>query len=407
MIGCPSLMGDGAAGISAALRSVDCRTGEATSYAFGRLFGADGRLLPALTLLLTIYVALFAIGLLTGRTRIGVAALTPRMLTLGLVLTFATSWAAYQNVIWTLATGAPDQIASLVAGSHGSATTAFADRLDRLFAGVADAAQAAAKPAATTETGITPATPVVGGFSASTVLWLSALMLLLGTVGVLITSKIALAAMLALGPVFIVFSLFRGTRGLFEGWLKAVVLFACVPLFAVLIGGGAVIAMEPIVSGIAGEGGEPSSRAVAVLFLGSAVYCALMVMAIKTATTLVAGWRLPGGDRETNAAGASAQAVTNAVAARPPMLIQGGMAQTATASSGDERVRGIVASLAAPADSGGGGTGGGGMGRARESAQIIPIGGATPPAVRIDHRVQGLGSRFRERPAIRSKEQIS
>ena len=184
-------------------------------------------------------------------------------------------------------------------------------------------------------------------------------------------------------------------------------LFACVPLFAVLIGGGAVIAMEPIVSGIAGEGGEPSSRAVAVLFLGSAVYCALMVMAIKTATTLVAGWRLPGGDRETNAAGASAQAVTNAVAARPPMLIQGGMAQTATASSGDERVRGIVASLAAPADSGGGGTGGGGMGRARESAQIIPIGGATPPAVRIDHRVQGLGSRFRERPAIRSKEQIS
>ena len=406
MIACPSLMSDGAAGISAALRSVDCHTGEATSYAFGRLFGADGRLLTALTLLLTIYVALFAIGLLTGRTRIGVAALTPRMLTLGLVLTFATSWAAYQNVIWMLATGAPDQIASLVAGSHGSATTAFADRLDRLFAAVADAAQAASKPAPTTETGITPAATVIGGFSASTVLWLSALMLLLGTVGVLVTSKIALAAMLALGPVFIVLSLFRGTRGLFEGWLKAVVLFACVPLFAVLIGGGAVIAMEPIVSGIAGEGAEPSSRAVAVLFLGASVYCALMVMAIKTATTLITGWRLFGSDREARGVAMSLQTATHGPAASLPMLTQARVAPAGNKSSGDERVRGIVASLPAPAEGSAGG-GGSGIGRARQSAQIIPIGGAALPPVRLDHRVQGLGSRFRERPAIRSKEQIS
>jgi type IV secretion system protein VirB6 len=335
-------MSGGSAGISAALRSVDCRTGEATAYAFGRLFGADGRLLTALTLLLTIYVALFAIGLLTGRTRIGVAALTPRMLTLGLVLTFATSWAAYQNVVWTLATGAPDQVATLVAGTHGSATTAFADRLDRLFAAVADAAQAAAKPAPTTETGITPATTLVGGFSASTVLWLSALLLLLGTVGVLVTSKIALAAMLALGPVFIVLSLFKGTRGLFEGWLKGVVLFACVPLFAVLIGGGAVVAMEPIVSGIAGEGGQPSSRAVAVLFLGSSVYCALLVMAIKTATTLVSGWRLFGADRDLRE-NAAATGPATSVSGAPPMLIQGGAIRGPSSSASDERVRGIVA----------------------------------------------------------------
>ncbi|WP_298688696.1 type IV secretion system protein [uncultured Sphingomonas sp.] len=404
MIACPSLMSGGSAGISAALRSVDCRTGEATAYAFGRLFGADGRLLTALTLLLTIYVALFAIGLLTGRTRIGVAALTPRMLTLGLVLTFATSWAAYQNVVWTLATGAPDQVATLVAGTHGSATTAFADRLDRLFAAVADAAQAAAKPAPTTETGITPATTLVGGFSASTVLWLSALLLLLGTVGVLVTSKIALAAMLALGPVFIVLSLFKGTRGLFEGWLKGVVLFACVPLFAVLIGGGAVVAMEPIVSGIAGEGGQPSSRAVAVLFLGSSVYCALLVMAIKTATTLVSGWRLFGADRDLRDSVAASGSATS-VSGAPPMLIQGGAARGPSSSPSDERVRGIVASLPAPADSSGGS--GGGMGRARQSAQVIPIAGAAPPPARIDHRVQGLGSRFRAQPAVRSKEQIS
>jgi hypothetical protein len=58
---------------------------------------------------------------------------------------------------------------------------------------------------------------------------LSALMLLLGTVGVLIVARLALAALLALGPVFIILALFKGTRGLFEGWLKTAVLFAVVP----------------------------------------------------------------------------------------------------------------------------------------------------------------------------------
>ena len=44
------------------------------------------------------------------------------MMTLGLVLTFATSWIAYQSVVWNLATGAPDQVASILTGSRGPAT---------------------------------------------------------------------------------------------------------------------------------------------------------------------------------------------------------------------------------------------------------------------------------------------
>ena len=122
MIACPSFAGTGMSGIAGALRAVDCQSAAATAYAFGQLFGSGGRLLPAMTLLLTLYIAFFAIGLLTGRSRLGIGTLTPRMLTLGLVLTFATSWVAYQNVVWTLASGAPDQIAGLLAGTRGSAT---------------------------------------------------------------------------------------------------------------------------------------------------------------------------------------------------------------------------------------------------------------------------------------------
>ena len=106
---CTSLTASASDSVLSALRAVDCLSNETAAIAFGRLFGSNGVLLPALTILLTLYIAFFAIALLTGRSSIGLAALTPRALTLGLVLTFATSWVAYQTVVWSLATGAPDQ----------------------------------------------------------------------------------------------------------------------------------------------------------------------------------------------------------------------------------------------------------------------------------------------------------
>ena len=114
---CAPLVENASDGVLAALRAVDCLSNEMTALAFGRLFGGQGALLPALTILLTLYIAFFAISLLTGRSRIGISALTPRFITLGLVLTFATSWVAYQNVVWAIALGAPDQIAAIISGT--------------------------------------------------------------------------------------------------------------------------------------------------------------------------------------------------------------------------------------------------------------------------------------------------
>jgi len=405
MSGCPSLgAGDGVAGIASALRTIDCRTGETTAYAFGRLFGADGRLVPMLTGCLTLYVAFFAISLLTGRSRLGVSALTPRMLTLGLVLTFATSWAAYQNVIWTLASGAPDQIAGVLVGTHGSATVAFADRLDRLFSAIADAAHQAGTQGAPTDTGITPAAATVGGFSSATALWLCAILLMLGTAGVVVTAKIALAALLAIGPLFVVLALFSGTRGLFLGWLRSVILFALVPLLAVLIGGGAVGALSPLVEAIAAAGAQPQARDVAVLFLGVCVYCVLMLMVLKTAGTIVAGLKLPGareGDSRSPAPAIREQRVA------PRASAHGDISPPAP-GVGDDRVRHIVSAIAPPTDHAGS-QASGGFGRGRSvSAQIVAIGGDNARSARKpDRRLQGVGSRFREAPARLSKGHVS
>lgn len=403
MSGCATLADvgvSGAAGMADALRALDCQTAQATASAFGRLFGTNGQLLPALTGAMTLYVAFFAIGLLTGRTRVGVAALTPRMMTLGLVLTFATSWVAYQNVVWTLASGAPDEVATLLAGTHGSATTAFADRLDQLFGAISTSAHDATLPGPTTDTGITPAAPTTAGFSSSTVLWLSAILLLLGTAGVLVTAKIALAALLALGPLFIVFALFGGTRGLFNGWLKALALFALVPLLAVLIGGGALGALQPVVASIGQDGVQPDSHKVGVLFLGACVYVALMAMVLKSVGTIIGGWKALGGRAAAGTAGSQTPA------ANIPIINGRSIDRPSTAGGRviDDRVRQMLAALPSSSSSGSAALGDGQTAgaRARDVTRQLSPAHAAPaqlPAI-VDQRLQDVrqGLRRQARP---------
>lgn len=277
---CSALSIGGPSTIADALRSVDCMASEATATAFGRLFGSEGALTVTLTMALTLYIALFAIGLLTGRGSLSLSALTPRMMGLGLALTFATSWMAYSQVIWTLLAAGPDWIAATLLGIKGSASQAFAARLDLLFAAVAEAAEQARQAAGDAK-----------GTSPADILTYAALLLLLGTVGVLVTSRIALAALLAVGPLFLILALFPGTRGLFEGWIRTTVALALVPLFTVLIGAGAVAMLDPVVAGLAG--GAIDFAQATTVFVAAAIHCALMALSLKLVGRLTDGWRLP------------------------------------------------------------------------------------------------------------------
>ena len=386
---CPTFGDGGPSGIAEALRVVDCMSGEAASFAFSRLFGSDALLGQALTLALTLYIAFYAIGLLTGRTSLSVSSLTPRMMTLGIALTFATSWVAYQSVIWNLLVGAPDQIASLLIGSQGSATSLFADRLDTIFAVVAQAAALTEASAA----GLPQSTSLASG---PDLLWLSALLLLLGTVGVLLVARIALAAMLALGPIFIICGLFEGSRGLFEGWIKAAVLFALTPLLAVLIGGATIAMLSPMLDSLAAAGGQVPLRLTTTLFLAAAVYCALMILCLKIAGTMVAGWQLPFSAGRDRKAGAEAAATAQNGPQNPSVAAE---LASATAASSDPRMRSIISAASAGASPA--------FDRAQAATHPLyapatqaaegSIASATTPSPRSDPRLGSLSRHYRPR----------
>ncbi len=55
------------------------------------------------------------------------------------------------------------------------------------------------------------------------------------TAFLVILSKIAVAVLLSLSPIFIAFLMFKSTRGLFEGWLRQLINFAIIPLLTYTI----------------------------------------------------------------------------------------------------------------------------------------------------------------------------
>lgn len=372
-----------AGGVAAALQAVDCVAGETTSAAFGRLFAPGGALLTVLTILLTLYVAFFAINLLLGRASLGVRSLTPRMMTVGLVLTFVTSWIAYSSVVWNLAVGGPDQIATVVTGSQGSATQVFAQKIDVVFEALRQASpgQAAGKD--------------ISAFSPEGMMWLGAMLLLLGTVGVLVTARIALAVLVAVGPVFVVMALFHATRGLFAGWLKGLVMLALVPLLAVLGGSVMLELAVPILAELVRNPNQIDPQAAMAFLLVGAVHVALMIMVLKVAGTMVAGWRVFGllpdkGERgERGAPAASSPAIPAAAAALP--------AQQTTVPP-DRRIPLAAFATGAAANDAGGSPAGGRRDTRVIGAPVASAAGQASPGMAGPSRARGIGSRFRSPP---------
>lgn len=365
-------------GIAAALQAVDCVAGNVTGQAFGRLFAPGGSMATVLTILLTLYVAFFAIQLLTGRSSLGVKSLTPRMMTVGLVLTFATSWVAYQSVVWNLAVGAPDWIAGVLTGDTGSATQTFAAKIDIVFQAVQEANQG---------------NNDISAFSPPGMMWLGAILLLLGTVGVLVTARIALAVLIALGPIFVVLALFDGSRGLFAGWVKGLTMLGLAPLFAVLGGSVMLELAVPLLAALVASAGAIDPQAAMGFFMIGAVHVALMIMVLKVAGAMVSGWSVFGlaaSDKDSDRTGASAPVVA-------PATAQAAQAQEVGSAIAAARRIDISAQPVGLAANDGGVAGATGASAQRTTVINTSAagGGQVQPLTGGPSRTTGVGNRFR------------
>mgnify|MGYP001818876717 CR=1 FL=1 len=366
-------------GVAAALTAVDCIASQVSKQAFEQLFGSQGQLVTALIILLTMYAAFWGISLMLGRSNLSVRSMIPRMMTIGLVLTFVTSFVAYQSVFYNFFVLGPDWIAGQLTDNDGSATATFATKLDIVFVAVQQASTGQEN---------------ISLYSPPGMMWAGAMLLLLGTVGLLVTARIGLALLLAVGPIFVVLALFNGTRGLFVGWLKGLVMLALAPLFAV-VGGTIMLEMAvPILAALVAVPGTIDPQAAMAFFVVGFVHFVLMLMVLKVASSMVGGWTVFGlaspnvaDDRAPDTARPVAQGTAVQASDRA-----GQIAPVSPSAAGQRRINVPVATAAAAND-----IGGSGATTIRETKVFATSsGGAQSQALGSStSRTHGIGNRFR------------
>lgn len=374
MIGqCPALSLLGHSTISGSLAAMDCQIEEAVEIGYDRLFGTGGAFAEVLTAALTVYIALIAYSFLTGRTRITVAMLSPRLTALVLVVTFVTFWPAYHTIFYALFMNGPDQVASVLLGEKDSALTIFTRHLDQLVVIFSDIGQ-------NFQSETSDAKTLLASQNTSQFLfWAAGILLLLSTLGVLILTRLVLYLLLILGPVFILLALFDQTHGLFTGWLKSVFVFAIAPMLTVLGGNIALSLFAPLIAEIGknqtGVSLSDDMQPVIMLFVGSVIYAALLFVLMRVTAALVRDWRTQG-------RGAADTATTPAIATNA-QATAGSVRATQTAASDHIRDIQLSAALASGSVTG--------MQTDRHTDILF-----TPDTSSAPHsRVRGLGQRFR------------
>lgn len=200
-----------------------------------RALGPGSAFGMALTGLLTIYVALIGYRLLVG------GALTLReglvaALKIGFVLALATQWPAYRVLVYDVAARTPEAAASgflNASGLNAGGSGTLAARLDGVTGALGQmvenaAAARAAAPPPVPQPGTAAPAPAQPPRPAQATLGEAAAASVTSATGALVASALAgllsvrviLGLLLAMGPVFIACLLFEATRGLFTGWLR-------------------------------------------------------------------------------------------------------------------------------------------------------------------------------------------
>lgn len=399
---CPAISLVGETSVSGSLYAMDCHINAAVETGYNRLFGPGGAFGYALTALLIIYVGLIAYGFLTGRTRLTVVMMSPRIMTMVLVLTFVSFWPAYHAVFYGLMMGGPDEVAAALLGQRGSAVMNFAQSLDNLFVHFADIAKrldpaygSAARNIGNVATTSAQPVLILPHSMPVTLFWLSGLCLLVSTLGVLILTRLVLYLLLILGPIFIIFALFPQTRGLFNGWLRTTLVFALAPLLTVLGGTAALMLFVPLIEAI---GNDPiaavtSVQPMVILFMGSVIYCAFLFTLMWVAASLVRDWQAairekPAGDVAMSSVAAQSTQAAIWQSANPAS--RGGMVMP----TGDAYARTdpMVTAISRSADVAAGMAGG--AASRSETLGLYDPQARQGSADRFS-RVQGLGQRFR------------
>ncbi|WP_068876359.1 type IV secretion system protein [Phenylobacterium sp. CCH9-H3] len=299
---CATLVDDGL--IRGVLATVDCQTRVYAQSGYEALTSGSPVFQTALTALLTIYVALVGYRLMFAQGSMRLSDAPGIALKIGAILALVTSWSTFQALVFDVADRAPVEIAALVSAPMQDARSSLAaspvDGLQAAYAEFSETGAAYGKIAGPNAKGYSSPQAAAAETTAA-----ASGVIFLTSAGVISAATLAIGVLTAVGPIFIALALIPATRGLFVGWVRALVAAALVPLVAWLLIVLMLAVLDPWVAALAeqriAQRLEPQTAmsASALVFVFAAGQAALVI----GACVMAMGFRLPtqGADRRRGA----------------------------------------------------------------------------------------------------------
>lgn len=268
------------------LANTDCQASGLVERGYAALSTPGAATAALLTSLMIIAIAFYGYRLMLGRG-LALSDVIGLAVRIGVVLLVAASWSSFQPLAYDAFARAPSRIASeLVVAIDAPAPLAEVQlALDDIERG---------NVGWRTRAGI--ASPLVGGApTAAMALNVSSFLLTISTVGLLVVSRIVLALLLAITPVMGGFLLFDATRGLLEGWLRALTAAAIVPLFVLVLCAIELSILRPLIDRMLADqaSGRFELDMVTPVALVVIVFSLAIVGSARAASTIARGIRLP------------------------------------------------------------------------------------------------------------------
>jgi len=302
--------------LSGVLGYVDCQAQSIGEGGYHALAAPGSSIALVLTAMLTIFVALFGYRMLFGQVpdaRDGVVAVVK----LGVVLALATSWPAFRTLAYDVTMHGPAELASSIGGSAGlpGAGGGLVARLQGVDNGLAELMiLGTGKPpnmdeiVGPTQT-LTPQQqqqqlqhlqqvsqrPKWDPARDATLLGQSRTLFLTGAIGAFASVRVVAGLLLALGPLFAMFLLFDGTRGLFEGWVRGVGGAALGALATSIVLGVELAIMEPWLNDILVQrrADIPTPEVPIEMLVMTLVFVITLIVALIATARVARGFSLP------------------------------------------------------------------------------------------------------------------
>lgn len=281
------------------LRFLDCQAQLIGAEGYRALASPGSTASILLTGMITLLIAFFGYRMLLGHTptvREGVLTFVK----IGLVLVLATSWPAYQILVYDIILRAPAELAATIGGAaslpgSGGGLVGRIDGVDQALKilAIEGVGPVPVGPDGRPLVRSVPPPPFIGFDSFA--LGFARVIFLVSTVASFAVVRIAAALLLALAPLFAAFLLFDGTRGLFEGWLKALLGTALASLAIAIVLGLELAFVEPWLSTLLARraGGLDIVGAPAQLFAAAIIFAVALGTVMWLAARVVVSLRVP------------------------------------------------------------------------------------------------------------------